>query len=99
MGSSSLYNQVANYAFLEKRINIAIGKKSPKEYFGIARDAIESGGKYFGDIADIDTLHSNMEANCIPEEIFEMEAADYEDFLVQRRRLMAKKIELYFKSL
>lgn len=94
-----LYNQVANYAFLEKRINIAIGKKSPKEYFGIARDAIESGCKYFGDIADTHTLHANMEANCIPEVIFDMEAADYEDFLVQRRRLMAKKIELYFKSL
>lgn len=94
-----LYNQVANYTFLEKRINIAIGRKSPKEYFGIVRDAIASGEDYFGDIADPETLRSNMEANCIPEGIFEMEAADYEDFLAQRRRLMARKIERYFKSL
>lgn len=94
-----LYNQVANYAFLEKRINIAIGKKSPKEYFGIARDAIASREGYFGDIADPEALRSNLEANCIPKGIFEMEAADYEDFLAQRRQLMAKKIEQYFKSL
>lgn len=94
-----LYNQVANYTFLEKRINIAIGKKSPKEYFGIARDAIASREGYFGDIADPEELRSNLEANCIPEGIFEMEAADYEDFLAQRRQLMARKIERYFKSL
>ena len=94
-----LYNQVANYAFLEKRINIAIGKKSPKEYFSIARDAIASREGYFGDIADPEALRSNLEANCIPKGIFEMEAADYEDFLAQRRQLMAKKIEQYFKSL
>lgn len=94
-----LYNQVANYTFLEKRINIAIGKKSPKEYFGIARDAIMFGKGYFGDIADLEALRSNLEANCIPDGIFEMEAADYEDFLAQRRQLMAKKIERYFKSL
>ena len=94
-----LYNQVANYTFLEKRINIAIGKKSPKEYFGIARDAIMSGEEYFGDIAELEALRSNLEANCIPDGIFEMEAADYEDFLAQRRKLMARKIELYFKSL
>lgn len=94
-----LYNQVANYTFLEKRINIAIGKKSPKEYFGIARDAIMSGEGYFGDIADLEALRSNLEANCIPDGIFEMEAADYEDFLAQRRKLMARKIERYFKSL
>lgn len=94
-----LYNQVANYTFLEKRINIAIGKKSPKEYFGIAKDAIASGEDYFGDIADLGALRANLEANCIPDGIFEMEAADYEDFLAQRRKLMAKKIERYFKSL
>lgn len=94
-----LYNQVANYTFLEKRINIAIGKKSPKEYFTIAKDAIASGSDYFGDIADLETLQTNLEANCIPEGIFEMEAADYEEFLAQRRRLMARKIERFFKGL
>ncbi len=30
--SKGLYNQVANYAFLEKRMNIAIGKRAPRDY-------------------------------------------------------------------
>lgn len=94
-----LYNQVANYTFLEKRINIAIGKKSSKEYFGIARGAISSGTSYFGDIASLEALRLNLEANCIPEGIFNMEAGDYEEFLAQRWQLMAQKIERYFKSL
>lgn len=94
-----LYNQVANYAYLEKRINIAIGEKRPGEYFCQARDAVRSGEGYFGDIADEETLVSNLVTNCIPEGIFEMGAEDYEDFLVQRRALMAKKIRSYFEGL
>lgn len=94
-----LYNQVANYAYLEKRINIAIGEKRPGEYFCQARDAIRSGDGYFGDTADEDALASNLEVNCIPEGIFEMGAEDYEDFLAQRRALVAKKIRPYFEGL
>ena len=94
-----LYNQVANYTYLEKRINIAIGEKCPGEYFSQARDAIKSGASYFGDIADQGILLSNLEVNCIPEGIFDMNADDYEDFLAQRRILMAKKIRNYYESL
>lgn len=94
-----LYNQVANYTYLEKRINIAIGEKRPGEYFSQARDAIKSGAGYFGDIADEGTLLSSLKANCIPEGIFEMGADDYENFLAQRRVLMARKIRNYYESL
>ena len=94
-----LYNQVANYTYLEKRINIAIGDERPGDYFGAARNAIKAGEPYFGDIADAPSFVANLKANCIPEGIFEMGAEDYEDFLSQRRKLMAKKIERYFKSL
>lgn len=94
-----LYNQVANYTYLEKRINIAIGEKRPGEYFSQARDAIKSGVSYFGDIADEDALLSNLEANCIPEGIFEMGVEDYDVFLAQRRVLMAQKIRNYYESL
>ena len=94
-----LYNQVANYTYLEKRINIAIGDKRPGEYFSQARDSIKSGADYFGDIADERALLSNLEANCIPEGIFGMSADDYEDFLAQRRVLMARKIRNYYESL
>lgn len=94
-----LYNQVANYTYLEKRINIVIGERRPSDYFAAARNAIESGETYFGDIADVDAFEANLKANCIPADIFETNAEDYEEFLAQRRQLMAKKIERYFKSL
>lgn len=94
-----LYNQIANYTYLEKRINIAIGEKSPGEYFSQARTAIIEGKPYFGDISDEETLISNVKANCIPEGVFHMTAKDYETFLAERRTLMAQKIRQYFESL
>lgn len=94
-----LYNQVANYTCLEKKINIAIGKQNPGEYFSTAEKACESGKGYFGDITSLDELDANLAANCIPEDIFEMDASDYERFLDERRTLMAQKIKRYFFSL
>ena len=94
-----LYNQIANYTYLEKRINIAIGEMRPGEYFTQAREAIAAGENYFGDISDKAGLLTNLESNCIPEGIFNMSAADYEDFLAQRRILMARKIHSYYESL
>lgn len=94
-----LYNQVANYAFLEKRINIAISDRRPGDYFSEALEACGSGKKYFGDIADAGELKENLASNCIPEDIFGMGAGDYERFLEERRGLMAKKIKGYFLSL
>ena len=94
-----LYNQVANYAFLEKRINIAIGAQCPGDYFTTALDACNSGGSYFGDISDEQALMENLAENCIPEDIFFMTGDDYDRFLSERRELMAKKIKEYFFSL
>lgn len=94
-----LHNQIANYTYLEKRINIAIGEKSPGEYFSQARTAIIEGKPYFGDISDEETLISNLKANCIPEGVFHMTAKGYETFLAERRTLMAQKIRQYFESL
>lgn len=94
-----LHNQIANYTYLEKRINIAIGEKSPGEYFSQARTAIIEGKPYFGDISDEETLASSLKANCIPEGVFHMTAKDYETFLAERRTLMAQKIRQYFESL
>ena len=94
-----LYNQIANYTYLEKRINIAIGEMRPGEYFTKAREAIAAEDNYFGDIATEADLIANLKANCIPKGIFDMGAADYEGFLAQRRILMARKIRDYYESL
>ncbi|WP_321974164.1 GmrSD restriction endonuclease domain-containing protein [Paratractidigestivibacter sp.] len=94
-----LYNQVANYTFLERRINIKIADGRPGDYFSEARDACLCGGAYFGDAMGEGELLANLASNCIPEGVFDMGAEDYGAFLAERRRLMAKKIETYFKGL
>lgn len=40
-----------------------------------------------------------MAANCIPEEIFDMDYTQFEDFLEKRRHLMAQKIRKYYELL
>ena len=94
-----LYNQVANYAFLERKINIAIGATRPGDYFTTALDCCRDGGSYFGDISDENALMDNLEQNCIPADVFSMGAEDYDRFLEERRQMMAQKIKAYFQSL
>lgn len=94
-----LYNQVANYAYLEKRINIKIGARRPGDYFTEALGCAESGEPYFGNIYGKENLLKNLNENCISHDIFNMGADDYERFLGERRMLMANKIKRYFFNL
>jgi hypothetical protein len=96
----SEYNQTANYAYLDTPVNISIGKKSPKEYFSIAL-AQCSGGEQAecGSIMNLDELKENLNANCIPENVSEMDFSHYKDFLTARRLLMTQKIRKYYEGL
>ena len=94
-----LYNQVANYTYLEKKINIAVSDDAPCDYFTCELEACRAGAGIYGGIQGEEALLENLAANCIPDDIFEMTAKDYEDFLAQRRQLMAIKIRDYFKGL
>ena len=93
------YNQVANYAYLDTGVNISIGMKAPNEYFTIAKNQCETGEMTIGTITDYEAFKTNLAVNCIPENIVDMTAADYPDFLLQRRTMMAKKIKEYYYSL
>lgn len=93
------YNQIANFVYLQQEINIKIGKKAPNEYFREILSQCEGGEVKYGGITDLDSLCINLEQNCIPESIFDMTIEHYPEFLEQRRRLIAKKIERYYKSL
>ena len=44
-------------------------------------------------------LHENLRTHCIPEGIEQMTVMDYPSYLIERRKLMARKIRLYFESL
>lgn len=97
--SKNLYNQDANYAYLDTQVNKSIGKKAPCEYFNEALKQCETKEITCGSIAELEQLKANLAANCIPFEACNMTHADFEEFLEKRRVLMAKKIKDYYYSL
>lgn len=97
--SRNQYNQNANYAYLDTQVNKSIGKKAPHVYFAEALQQCETKQITCGSITDLDVLRNNLEANCIPFEVCEMDHTDYPAFLEERRKRMAKKIKEYYYSL
>lgn len=97
--AKNLYNQDANYAYLDRPVNESIGKKSPKEYFSLALEQCQTKVAVCGSITDEDLLQKNLTMNCIPSEVFKMDHNDYVHFLEDRRLLMANKIRKYYDSL
>jgi hypothetical protein len=93
------YNQIANFALTQTEINIAIGAKPPKVYFEELSKQSNGGKKKYGGIVDMNQLEENLQEHAIPLGIFDKLAEDYEGFLEERRRLMARKIKTYFKRL
>jgi hypothetical protein len=97
--SKNDYNQIANFVYAQTEINIRIGNRPPKEYFKSVLAQCDGKKISFGSIQDLKGLKRNLRDHCIPESIFEMTIDNYQDFLVQRRKLMAKRIENYYKKL
>lgn len=93
------YNQEANYAYLDRPVNVSIGKQAPIDYFRVAREQCETKVVKCGSITEIDELKRNLEVNCVPEDVFEMDHTRYAEFLEKRRALMAQKIKKYYYSL
>lgn len=93
------YNQIANYVYMQSEVNIKVGNRPPKEYFTIIREQIAGNGRLVSGIASEEALFKNLEANCVPVSIMEMEIDDYNDFLMERRKLMAQKIKQYYHTL
>ena len=95
----SMYNQNGNFTFLDTQVNKSIGKKAPNEYFQEAKKQCETGSISIGSITDYDQLMKNLETNCVPVEVFDMDHTNYAEFLEKRRVMMAKKIRKYYESL
>lgn len=91
------YNQIANYTYMQSEINIKVGNKPPHDYFELVKTQNAS-TKLTGINSD-DELLSNLAMNAVPSEIMSMTSADYSDFLVRRRQLMAEKMRHYYASL
>ena len=93
------YNQVANYIYLDTQINKAIGDDAPCVYFARARKQCETKEIVLGNISDTELLANNLAENCILDSIDTMDIASYDNFLVERRKMMASLIEKYYKGL
>jgi hypothetical protein len=59
----------------------------------------DGGHKKYGGITDRDDLSANLRMNCLPEALLNGEMLPFNDFLEQRRRLMAQKIKAWFEAL
>lgn len=93
------YNQVANYVYMQSEINIKIGDKAPKEYFSLINEQLASDKPKITGIVGPAELLKNLDQHCIPKGVMGMDVVDYQDFLVERRKLMAQKIKHYYFSL
>ena len=93
------YYLIANYVYLQSEINIKISDKSPDKYFNELIEQCNNGEIKYGGINNIDELNNNLNENCIPREVFNMNIDNYNEFLELRRRLMAEKIKEYYYKL
>ena len=81
-------NQVANFTYLGFEDNIDISDTAPKEYF------VDIRNRYYKN-RDTD-LKKVLADHCLPEDFYDM---DFNDFLKERRKLMAKAVRSVFESL
>lgn len=93
------YNQVANFVFTEQATNIKVGMLTPKDYLDKVKAQIQAGINEISTLDSTTSLQENLINNDIPGIIEEASHLVYEDFLEERRRLMAKKLKGYYESL
>jgi len=81
-------NQVANFTYLEFEDNIAISDQPPKDYYMNIKN------KYYKN-KELE-LEKVITDHCLPKNFYDM---NFDDFLRERRKLMAKTVRSVFESL
>jgi len=97
--SRSKYNQVANLVYVQQEVNIKIGSNGPDSYMPKVIGQAEGGVPLYGAIASLDSLKANLSANCMPMDVANYSFDNFDSFLIERRKIMANKIKLYYFSL
>lgn len=97
--NKSIYNQIANFALIQTEINLQITNKAPNAYMLEINEQCKNGEATIGSIIDKELLNENLKINCIPDGFENMTVNDFDEFLKQRRILMANKIKEYYYSL
>jgi hypothetical protein len=93
------YNQIANYVVMQSEINIAVGDRAPAIYFSELETQCRTQLPRYGAIVDPVEMKDNFSTHCIPEGMSNLNAGQFEAFLLERRRLMAAKIRSYYEGL
>jgi len=97
--SRGQYNQIANFVLAQSEINIAIGHKPPEVYFHELAEQCQGGRKKYGGITVEADMRANLQMNCVPGSMLDGEIPSYDDFLEERRKLMALRIKTWFETL
>jgi len=97
--SRGRYNQIANFVLAQSEINIAISNNPPAKYFGELAEQCAGGPKRYGGITDEQQMRDNLRTHCVPDTLLDGTIPDYDEFLEERRRLMALKIKAWFEML
>lgn len=97
--SQNKYNQIANYVYMQSEINIKVGNKSPKDYMEHIRSQIQSSNRIVSGLATDTEVNENLKMNAIPVNFDKYGIDEFDDFLLERRKLMALKIRDYYHSL
>lgn len=93
------YNQIANYVMMQSEINIAIKDRAPIVYFSELMEHCGNGQAAYGAITDLEEMQDNFRQHCIPDGMENKTVEHYDEFLEQRRQLMALKIKDYYAML
>lgn len=93
------YNQIANFVLAQSEINIAIGDKAPEKYFDELAEQCAGGKKKYGGITSLADMAANLRMHCLPKSLLDGKIPAYDEFLEERRRLMALKIKEWFEVL
>jgi hypothetical protein len=84
---------------MQSEINISIGDKAPSQYFSNLLEQTENGTQFYGAIKEVEKLRENFLMHCIPDGMHEKDIEHYDEFLENRRKLMALKIRDYYWQL
>ena len=93
------YNQIANFALAQSEINIGIGDKAPEVYFAELAEQCNGGPSKYGGITNLVEMRANLRMSCLADTLLDGQIPEFNDFLDQRRNLMAQKIKTYFEWL
>ncbi|AIK83758.1 hypothetical protein CGLAR1_00325 [Corynebacterium glutamicum] len=95
------YNQVANYALTESGVNVRIGNRLPVDYLAEVDTQIDRSNQppTLGEINSGADLSANFIENAVPESLRTTTAENYEDFLMERRAMMAQTLRTYYEQL